>query len=360
MKFAIESQSFAAALAPHARIAGGTLPVLEHTRIVATEGQLELTTTNLDETVTTSHRCEVDVSGAVMLKPGYLRQVVLGAGSERVVVEVGENHWAEVSAGGMNARVVGLHPDEMPRIPSVDGAEFGAVSAERLKLAISSVRASVGSDESRPLLCGALMASDDKGLNLVSTDGHRLSATVVGEAVGIDEVIVPDGALDYLLAELKLGEPVEVATMEHHAVFRQSHFELVARLIEGSFPDYRKVLPERGDYAASVAVKPFVEALRFVQLFANKNTRNVRIDFDGSDMVLYASDPQKGEGRKVIQIDYDGPDVKAGYNVEYMLDALNSCDADVIELEIIDTLSPTTLRVPGRDEDVWVVMPMRL
>ena len=104
----------------------------------------------------------------------------------------------------------------------------------------------------------------------------------------------------------------------------------------------------------------FVQSLRFVSLFANPKTNNVRLSLSDDGLELYATDPDRGEGKKVVPVQYTGPSVKAGYNYKYLLDVLGALDGTDVSLEIIDTLSPTLVRDSETAEALFVVMPMRL
>jgi len=132
------------------------------------------------------------------------------------------------------------------------------------------------------------------------------------------------------------------------------------RLIEGTFPDFTKVLPNESDEKAYLEKETFLKSLKFVSLFASSKTNNARLTLSQEGLELYASDPDKGEGQKVVPVDYQGDEVKAGYNYRYLLDALNAIEGDTVSLEVIDTVSPTLIRDTNRDELLFVIMPMRL
>ena len=132
------------------------------------------------------------------------------------------------------------------------------------------------------------------------------------------------------------------------------------RLIEGTFPDFTQVLPDESETKAFLDKETFLDSLNFVSLFASSKTNNARLTLSDEGLELYASDPDRGEGEKMVPVEYDGQQVKAGYNYRYLQDALKAIDGEEVSLEIIDTLSPTIIRDTERDEMLFVIMPMRL
>ena len=147
---------------------------------------------------------------------------------------------------------------------------------------------------------------------------------------------------------------------DNNIVFKYGPMSLSIRLIDGTFPDITHVLPKESENKSFAQKDVLVQSLKFVSLFANPKTNNVRLSLSEEGLDLYATDPDRGEGKKLVPVQYSGPPVKAGYNYKYLLDVLNVLDGDEVSIEIIDTLSPTLIRDTNRNEGLFVVMPMRL
>lgn len=349
-----------------------TLAILSNALLDARDGTLTLHATDLDTSVSTSCECEVLEAGQVTLQAKRFYDIVKNLEDESLTIEVEENYWAQVKSGDVSCRLVGTHPEDFPQILNTDDVALYPIGTPRLLDMIEKTLFSVSTDDARANLTGAFFrVTEQNTFLMVSTDGHRLSKIEVSPESFDPGADIPQLLRDGIivprkgLAELKRtidpkGADLSFGLVENSIVFKHGPMSLSVRLIEGTFPDFTQVLPKESDSRAIVHRESFVQSLRFVSLFASPKTHNLRLSLGDGDLELYASDPDKGEGSKKVPVEYDGPVVKAGYNYRYLLDVLNVLDGDEVSIEIIDTLSPTLIRDPSRDEMLFVVMPMRL
>jgi DNA polymerase-3 subunit beta len=349
-----------------------TLAILSNTLLEAEDGRLTLHATDLDTSISTSCSCEVLESGRVTLQAKSLFDIVKNLDEQSLTLETEENYWANLTAGDVDCRIVGTHPDDFPEILDTSDAEMYPIGSSVLLDMIDKTIFSISTDDARANLTGAfLKVTEDDTLLMVSTDGHRLSkiesdpeefqpSESTPDALR-EGIIIPRKGLSELqrIVDADAGE-LSFGFVDNNVVFKHGPMTMSVRLIEGTFPDFTQVLPNESDTKAFIEKEEFLSSLKFVSLFASSKTNNARLTLDEDGLELYASDPDKGEGQKVVPVDYDGDSVKAGYNYRYVLDALNAIDGDEISLEIIDTLSPTLIRDTERDELLFVIMPMRL
>ena len=372
MKFRIARDEFARELAKLQGVVSqrSTLAILSNALLEFDGDRLRLDATDLDVSVSTSCACEVESPGRVTLGAKGLYDIVNNLEDDSVEIEIEDNHWAKLTSGNVSARIVGTHPDDFPQLLDTTDIEMYPIGTDALVDMIDKTLFSVSTDDARPNLTGAFLKLTDEGsLLMVSTDGHRLSK-IEARPEGIDGQI-PDALKNGIivprkgLAELKknlVAKDLELSfgIKDNNIVFKQGPMSLAVRLIDGTFPDFTHVLPKESDNKAFIPKDVFQSALKFVSLFASPKTNNVRLALGDEGLELYATDPERGEGRKVVPVQYSGPQVKAGYNYKYLQDVLGVLDGDEVSLEIIDTLSPTLLRDTGREEGLFVVMPMRL
>lgn len=349
-----------------------TLAILSNALLDAADGRLTLHATDLDTAISTSLDCEVLDEGSVTLDAKSLFDIVKSLQQEDLALETEENYWANLKSGSVSCRIVGTHPGDFPQILDTASVTTYPIATDVLLEMIDKTLFSVSTDDARANLTGSFFkVTDDDTLLMVSTDGHRLSKVEVAPEAfspGADAptqlregIIIPRKGLSELRRNIDpRGSELYFGLVDNNIVFKQGPMSMSIRLIEGTFPDFTQVLPEETDQKAFVSRDLFTQSLKFVSLFANPKTNNVRLQLNDEGLELYASDPDRGEGRKVIPADYDGPSVKAGYNYKYLLDVLNVLDDESVSLEIIDTLSPTLLREPGDESSLFVVMPMRL
>lgn len=349
-----------------------TLAILSNALFDAADGTLKLDATDLDIAVSTACACEVLDAGKVTLQAKSIYDIVKNLEEDEIELETEENYWAKLKSGNVNCRIVGTHPDDFPQVPDTSDVEMYPIGTARLLDMIDKTLFSVSTDDARPNLTGAFFKVTDEGsLLMVSTDGHRLSKVEVSPEEFETGGNIPDQLREGIiiprkgLAELKRNVDVKGAELsfglkDNNIIFKHGPMSLSIRLIDGSFPDFTQVLPKESDNKAFIDRDIFTQSLRFVSLFANPKTSNVRLSLSDDGLELYATDPDRGEGKKVVPVQYSGPPVKAGYNYKYMLDVLGALEGNEVSLEIIDTLSPTLLRDIDSEEALFVVMPMRL
>lgn len=349
-----------------------TLAILSNALLVAENDRLTLHATDLDISVSTSCPCEVMVPGKVTLQARSLFDIVKNLEGESLVVETEENHWAMLKSGSVNCRIVGTHADEFPHILDASKAELFPIGASRILDMIEKTIFSVSTDDSRANLTGAFFkVTDANTLLMVSTDGHRLSKIETKPEEFDPKADIPKALIEGIiiprkgLGELKRtvdpsGPELSFGIIDNNIVFQSGPTNISIRLIDGSFPDFTQVLPKESENRAIVEKSAFTQSLKFVSLFASSKTSNVRLSLNEDGLELYASDPDRGEATKMVPVEYDGQAVKAGFNHRYLKDVLSAIDGDKVSIEIIDTLSPTLIRDPERDEMLFVVMPMRL
>lgn len=372
MKFRIARDEFARELAKLQGVVSqrSTLAILSNALLEVDGDQLKLDATDLDVSVSTSCTCEVMTAGRVTLGAKGLYDIVNNLEDDTVEIEVEDNHWAKLTSGNVSARIVGTHPDDFPQLLDTNDIEMYPIATDALLDMIEKTLFSVSTDDARPNLTGAFLKLTEEGtLLMVSTDGHRLSK-IETKPDGIGDNI-PEGLKNGIivprkgLAELKknIGSTdleLSFGIKDNNVVFKQGPMVLAVRLIDGTFPDFTHVLPKESDNKAFIPKDVFQNSLKFVSLFASPKTNNVRLALSDEGLELYATDPERGEGRKVVPVQYSGPQVKAGYNYKYIQDVLSALDGSEVSLEIIDTLSPTLIRDTQREEGLFVVMPMRL
>jgi len=349
-----------------------TLAILSNALLVAEGETLTLHATDLDVSVSTSCPCEVLEPGKVTLQAKNLFDIVKNLENGEISIEVEDNYWAKLNSGTVNCRITGTHPDDFPQILDTTDVEMFPIGTERLLDMIDKTIFSVSTDDARPNLTGAFFRlTDANTLLMVSTDGHRLSKIeakpeafeVSGSTPKVlrDGIIIPRKGLNELkrVVDAK-GPELSFGLKDNNIVFKHGPLSLSVRLIDGSFPDFTQVLPKESDKKALLDKDSLQQALKFVSLFSNSKTSNVRLSLSETGLELYATDPDRGEGLKTVPVEYTGPAVKAGYNYKYLLEAINALDGDEVSIEIIDTLSPTLVRDTSREEMLFVVMPMRL
>jgi DNA polymerase-3 subunit beta len=221
----------------------------------------------------------------------------------------------------------------------------------------------VSAEESRFQLNGALLKLKDGSMEMVATDGHRLALVEGGleSAGGEDSVLVPRKALQEL-QRLEGDGKLEYRRGEHHLSFLLGRRELICRILEGTFPDYERVIAKDNDKKAFFNRKPLAEAVQRVALLTGDRARAVRLQFSPDQMVISAANPDLGEATEEVPCDYDGPEIRLGINPDYLTQFLAAVDTDRIRLELKDE-NTQCVGYPQDGPDtryLCVIMPMRI
>ena len=375
MELKIESAELARALGRSQGIVEkkSTMPILSHVLLEAKkDAKLIVSATDLDIAVSSEHVCEVVKEGAVAVSARHLYDIVRALPEKEVVLRRAQNNYLEIRSGPSEFKIVGLPAEDFPALPRFEKVSFTDVKADVLLEMIERTFMAVSNDETRYNLNGVFFEPSAEMLRMVATDGHRLSLSEKPIAGGFGlkrGVILPKKGLQEL--RKLLGEVTEAGTedtgtklgfVENSAILRRPDVVLSMRLIEGLFPDYKQVIPKTGDKVLSVGRERFLETLRRISLLSTDKAHAVKLELGKDTVRVLSQNPDLGEAKEDVPVEYQGDALKIGFNARYILDVLAVLRSKDVKLELADDLSPGVLR--GGDEAdagfTAVVMPMRI
>jgi len=346
-----------------------TMPILAHVLLEAsTDKGLTVSATDLDVGISGTYPAEVSIGGAVAVHARQLFEVVKALNSEKLTLERKENYWLEVQSGSSRFKLVGMAPDEFPALPAANQMKTFQIPAAQLGEMIDRTIFCVSTDDNRHNLSGVYCVSDkDTKLRMVATDGHRLAMAEgqLPSKVGLEKgVIVPRKGFQELRRVIgDSSEPikdVELGFSQNSGLLKAGPVTLTTRLVEGQFPDYEQVIPSEANKIAKLPRLGFDEALRRVSLLSQGRGYGVRLVFSSGSLELIAEDPEYGEARESLPIEYDGQNLSIGFNARYIRDVLALIHSDSISFELTDDLSPAIVKPVGTADFLAVVMPMRI
>jgi DNA polymerase-3 subunit beta len=220
-------------------------------------------------------------------------------------------------------------------------------------------------EETRYYLNGIyLHFSDTTNLTAVATDGHRLALSQMKPPSGSESmpaIIIPRKAVSEL-RKLLDDEPqeVEVKLSETRAEFSVGDVRLTTKLIDGTFPEYKRVIPKGNDKIISVSVNLLSAAVDRVSTIASDKSRAIKLNIENNQLVLSATNPDASSATESLEISYDGDSIDIGFNAKYLMDILTQIKGETIAIELIDSGSPSLLRDPEDEASIFVLMPMRV
>lgn len=344
-----------------------TIPVLSHLLLAARGDRLHLAATDLDVSLTSWCEADVRQEGGIAIQAKKFQEIVRSLTSDEVDLVLDEPRLLTIRAGRSRFKIHGMSPDDFPTLPTVDGGEPGSGATEipfaEFRRMVAKILFAVSAEESRFQLNGALLKLKDGALEMVATDGHRLALVeeVLEGGESGDSVLVPRKALQEiqrLEGEGKLG----YRRGEHHLSFRVGRRELICRILEGTFPDYERVIAKDNDKKVVFDRRPLAEAVQRVALLTGDRARAVRLQFTPDQLVISAANPDLGEAVEEVQCAYEGPEFRVGMNPDYLSQFLAAVETDRVRLELKDE-NTQCVGYPQDGPDVrylCVIMPMRI
>ena len=346
-----------------------TIPILSNILLKATDGHLDLTSTDLDLTLLSSADAKVSRPGAVTVPARKLFDLIRNLPEADVRLKLMENHYLGVTCERSSFRLVAQPAEDYPTVPKVEGKGGMTFPLDTWKRLTRKVLYAVSAEETRFQLMGALLKDKGKEFEMVATDGHRLALVDFSKehAKGtLPNVLIPKKALAEIL---KMdggdgGGELEIKHSENHLLFRVGSRQLIARLLDVNFPDYEKILGKGNDKVAVVSRVAFQSAIRRVALFSPERARGVRLSFEKDLLTLASASQELGEGTETLDVRYDAEPLSIGLNAQYLLDFLEEVETENVRLELKDEntqcLCHPEGEVEGASRYLYVVMPMRL
>jgi len=343
-----------------------TIPVLSHILLRAEGDSLHLAATDLDVSLTSWVEAEVATPGGIAVQARKFIEIIRAVVSDEVELALESENRLAIRAGRSRFKINGLAPEDFPTLPRVDVEGATGVPFARVKGMIGKILFAVSTEESRFQLNGALLKMGDGRIELVATDGHRLAlvqnAMEGNGAQGGEGVLVPRKALQELQRFEGEAEEISLTRGEHHLSFRLGRREMICRILEGTFPDYERVIAKDNDKHAVFDRRQLGDAVQRVALLTGDRTRAVRLAFEEGSLRISAANPDLGEATEEVPCEFDGEGVKLGINPDYLSQFLGVAETERVRFDLKDENAQCIgTPVDGADERyLCVIMPMRI
>ncbi len=348
-----------------------TLPQASHVLLASDEGRLKLVATNLEIAITCWIGAQVEEEGAVTVPARLLADFVTSLPSERIDLTVApRTRQLALSCARNEASIAGMDAADFPPVPRVDDGFSLKLDPKSLRTAVEHVEFAAAADDTRPVLTGIHTVLDGSEIALAAADGFRLAVYKLALDQDVPEkveMIVPARAMREvmrLMAEEE--EPVELAlnAARSQVLFRLKSVEMVATLIQGTFPNYSQLIPSSYTTRAVIDMRQFLQETRIAAIFARDGSGIVRVqlqpgeDVEPGKMIVSARAEEIGEHRGEIDVKIEGEPSKVAFNSKYLQDVLQVLDCSQVALETTTSSSPGVIRPVGVENYVHVVMPM--
>jgi DNA polymerase-3 subunit beta len=327
-------------------------------------GALRLMATDLDLQVDESVAANVEQPGATTISAHTLFDIVRKLPEGSQVEMTAADGKMQVNAGRSRFNLSTLPRDDFPVIAEGDLPTRFELPAATLREIIEKTRFAISSEETRYYLMGIFLHVIDEQLRAAATDGHRLARVTLPRpdgAEGMPDVIIPRKAVNELYRLLEeLEGTVEISLSPTKVRFGLGSAVLTSKLIDGTFPDYSRVIPTGNDKLLKLDPKSFSQGVDRVSTIASEKTRAVKMSVDRDKVTLSVTSPENGVATEEIPADYGSDGIEIGFNAKYLLDILGEIDGDTVEVHLADAAAPTLLRENDKSNALYVLMPMRV
>lgn len=343
-----------------------TIPILSNVLLRAKSGSLRLTATDLDIEIVEEVSAEVAQEGAATVPAHMLHDIVrkLPDGSQLELDQGADKGRVMIVSGRSRFALQALPPEDFPDLAAGEPANRFALAAGALKGLIEKTRFAISTEETRYYLNGIFFHQVGEILRAVATDGHRLARAQLPlpeGATGMPAVIVPRKTV-LELAKLLEGLDGEVAIALSPAKVRFSFEGLVltSKLIDGTFPDYERVIPRNNDKVLEIDTKLFADAVDRVSTISFEKGRAVKLNISRDRLMLSVNNPESGSAEEEVAAAYEAEPLDVGFNSRYLLDIAAQIKGDAARFNLADAGSPTIIADPSDQDTLYVLMPMRV
>lgn len=367
MQIRLDRDAFVDALGPVQGVveAKKSLPVLSHVLLEATPTGVWLFGTDLDVGVRKHVAAEVVRPGAVALSAKKLYEVVRELPSAPVDLQMDADLQVAISCQKASFRIKGLPREDFPAVPEVKGDGEVALEAGLFRDMLRKTLFAVSSDQTRYALTGVLFQVQAKDIIMVATDGHRLALVRVpkpetaGSAL-IDALVPKKAMVEAVKIAKDEAEIMHLSLAENQLILQQEATVLVARLIDGQFPNYDQVIPPAGAGGITVNREALYSALRRTTAIMGDRVTPTEFQFQPGRVLISCVNMDLGEAHEEVEATVSGEGVKVGFNARYVMEFLTAVDVETVSVQIADPLSPAVFRPEGDTSYSCVIMPMRI
>lgn len=362
MKLTVTQENLSRALQTVSRIASsrGSLPILSNVLLKTANNQLLVEATNLDVAISETIGAKIKTEGSVTVPARLMQDYVASLPSSTLTLETKDSKLL-LSTEHHNSTINGTPADDFPEMPVIEKGDTLEIKGADFKQTLQQVLFAASNDEARPVLTGMYLHTFEGDLYAVATDSYRLAEKKITTSSKDVSLLIPASSLQDVLRVMRDDQAiVTIQYDEQQARFSVGAVELVTRLIDGNYPDYRRLLPKESETTAVVTLHDLQEITKVSSLFAREAAGGVTvtIDEEKQDVSIRSIASQVGENTAVADAKVSG-DAVITMNSRYILDALSAFDGANVQLNVNGKLDPCLLTSPEHDDYLHVVMPVK-
>jgi len=346
-----------------------TIPILANVLIEAKNNEITITATDLEVGLKSKYKAQIIDEGKITVSAKKLYEIIKELPDKNINFNSKNNYWVEIKCHKSLFNLVGLSPEEFPKFPDIELSN-NVIDKNNLNEMIEKTLFSISNDETKFNLTGIYIKSDKidniNKIIFVSTDGHRLSMIQRKYENELDLkykegfILPKKGIIEIKKLLETMEENINIGILDNNFFISNEKTTLIMRMVDGDFPDYKRVIPDKGKNAAIINKNLFLHALRRISILSSEKSKGIKINLKKDSLILTSSSPDLGDAKEEIDITYSGDDISIGFNAKYIIDILQVIKSEKIIFNLKDNISPGRIN-PEDDEDyLSVIMPMRL
>ncbi|MEA3414720.1 MAG: DNA polymerase III subunit beta [Thermodesulfobacteriota bacterium] len=341
------------------------------------DGIIKIAATDLETGFIGSFPAKVESQGTIAINGRKIYEIVKEFPSNEININEIENHWVEISNNKVNYHIVGMNPDDFPEIPLIEDISFFKIKSPVFKKMIDqTLSIGVVTDDRRVHINGIyfekLKNNEQNIIRMVSTDGNRLSlvdytcptdSRQVSESAAGESgsgIIIPKKGLMEVSRFLDSEGTVQIGNKDNHFVIKKDTETITIRLLEGEFPEYSEIIDKGDTSIITIDRKMFLNMLKRMSILYSDSYKGVVFNFQKDKLIITATNPDLGESKEDMDIDYKGDEIQTAFNPKFFIDTLNIIDDDNVVLNIIDEQRPCFIEGKEDKQFLSVIMPMRI
>lgn len=371
MKFSVKKGDILDVLSKVQGIAGrrSNLAITTNVLIRTVEDGIQIAATDLETGFEGTYTADVESEGSIAINARKLYEIVREFPEDTIVIHEKDNRWIRIGNKNVEYHLLGMNTEDFPEIPQIDGAVFLEMSSSELKRMIEKSLMIGVSDDKRAHITGVFFekVETEEGniVRMVSTDGSRLSKVDHAFATDFDlpadtVLIIPKKGLHEVAKFLDIDGDVAIGFKDSHFVIKRDYETIIIRLLEGDFPKYADVIKKGEAKTVKLKKQPFLNTLKRMSILSSENYKGVIFSYSPDKLVITSTNPDIGESKEEMTIDYDGDSMEVAFNPRYFIETINVIDGDGVLLHLKDSEKPCLIEGDDEDSFLSVVMPMRI
>ncbi len=340
------------------------LPIIQHVLLTTEAGRLKITATNLETTETLLVGAKVNKEGGICVPSRLICEYVSSLPQDTIVLSVVDGA-LQIQCAGYTATIPGVSASEYPLIPQEALKQPIQMEKSQVIKNLNRVVFSAATDEGRPVLTGVRIVENGTEMVFAATDGYRLSVKkqAIESTQGLD-LLVPSRAIAEVLkiaAEEKETETILLSRQkDNQLLFAIGDIEIRTRLIDGEYPNYNRIIPQKYNTRVQFDRESLLRAVRSASIFARDSANIIRLHIQEQQVVVSANTPQVGEDQIVVEAKVEGEGGEMAFNSKYLLDFLSTIQEEVLLFEMTGSLNPGVFKLLNDETYLHIIMPVRI